>query len=498
MCKAHAEDTVDIAIIGGGAAGLTAAYFAAKASNCTTKKIAVFEKNDETGKKILISGGTRCNVLPSSADTINDYYTQSSPSALRALFGQWSLQQCSLWFEQELGIQISLEEETGKLFPRSNSAKEVRDKLLQACVSRGVDVITSAPLISLKMLPRGQHPSSNQNGSDADWLCTFDNRTIVAKKVILSTGGKSFPTLGTSGLGYSILKSLGHTIHEPFPALTPLKGTHPGDAQLAGLSVYNALLSVHHASVDGGKKKKKGGKISANRTAMLMTHQGFSGPAILDLSHYFTKTMPHPIEHQKSGSDNDAGISSTSTAAAAVSLVPSLSVSWLRDVHRETWEERILSTSSSKATKNVTCADNALPMYPGNTLICTILKKEGIPSRLADALCADAGIDPGRKLSELRKQEKSNLLDRLVRYSLHITGHEGYDKAEVTGGGVPLNELDMKSMESKIVPGLYVIGELCDVHGRIGGFNFWFAWSSGRLAGLAAALGVTTLADEAE
>ena len=139
-----------VAIIGGGAAGLSAAYHAAEASSSGTFRITLLEKTPEAGKKILISGGTRCNILPRSMDLSTDYFTESSRSALRSIYSRWSLEECEEWLSdpQQIGIKLELEAETGKLFPASNDAREVRDKLLAACVKRGVEFVPGAALVS--------------------------------------------------------------------------------------------------------------------------------------------------------------------------------------------------------------------------------------------------------------------------------------------------------------------------------------------------------------
>lgn len=426
----------DVAVLGAGAAGLTAAYFAASSG----AKVVVLEKTNEAGKKILISGGTRCNVLPQAVDVAEDYFTESSRSALRSVFGRWSLEECHQWLSSEIGIKMALEEETGKLFPASNSAAEVRDKLVAACRLKGVKFIMPA---AIKELHRPCDGASS-------WECVMTENSAAgdvfgADRVVMATGGKSFPTLGTVGTGYQILQSLGHSLHLPYPALTPLLGGHPGGEVMPGISVANCELSVQPAAGGAQQKKKKKKATTTRRTAMLLTHRGFSGPAILDLSHNYV------MAHERG------------------EVPPALSVSWVRDVSRTQWEELIAGQGSA-----------------GSASVVSVLRHQGLPARLAEALCAEAGMPQGRKISEIRKEERRGLLDALSACQLHIRGHEGYPKAEVTGGGVPLSELDCATMESRAASGVHVCGELCDVHGRIGGFNFYWAWASGRLAGLGA------------
>ena len=480
-----------IAVLGAGAAGLTAAYFAAEPG----VRVTLIEKTPEAGKKILISGGTRCNVLPGSVDPATDYFTESSASALRSIFSRWSLDDCRDWISDpnQVGIELAYEEQTNKLFPSSNKAKEVRDRLVAACKRRGVIFMPSTAIMDLQLANYNAHTSKG-NSTRPRWECILNNTgdtsskiTVTADHVILATGGKSFPTLGTIGTGYEILKRLGHSLHAPYAALTPLLGNHPGGEQLPGLSMYTAELSVKQPKIrinirdttncstvlssgDDSRTASKNSKtkprmqakrnhqpktLTAERTALLLTHRGFSGPSAMDLSHYFSMAE-----------ERDAP-------------APKLLISWIKDMDTQAWEKAFTDVGGN-----------------GGVLVLNILKRHGVPARLADALCVHAGVLPGRTLPELRKEERIRLLEALNAFELQVTGHEGYPKAEVTGGGVPLNELNCATMESKIAPGLHICGELCDVHGRIGGFNFYWAWCSGRLAGLGAAKAALAVVEE--
>jgi hypothetical protein len=404
--------------------------------------VVVLEKNDEAGRKILISGGTRCNVLPASVDLSTDYFTESSASALRAAFSGWTLAECQQWLQDpaQVGIELALEEDTNKLFPASNSAKDVRDRLVSACRRRGVSFVHGAALAGLR----------RREGGGGGWRGSFrmsgrGEVEIDAERVVLATGGRSFPSLGAEGTGFRLCEAHGHTLHPVYPALTPLLGGHPGGQQLAGISVYDAQLSVA-----GGKETRRATRAAAGRTsqrsALLLTHRGWSGPAVLDLSHNLVMAQERGLPP------------------------PALNIRWARGMDRAAWEA-VLGPAAGG----------------GGAAAAGVLRRHGLPARLADALCAEAGLPAGRKVSEMRKAERAALLAALTEYRLPASGHEGYAKAEVTGGGVPLNELDCATLESRKMEGVHVCGELCDVHGRIGGFNFFWAWCSGRSAGLGAA-----------
>jgi predicted Rossmann fold flavoprotein len=433
----------DVAVAGGGAAGLAAAYFAAAAG----ARVVVLEKEREPGRKILISGGARCNVLPAACDVDADFETEDrGRSALRALFSRWSLAECRSWLEDadQVGIPLKLEAATNKLFPASDSARDVRDALVAACEARGVRFARGAPVAGLAPAPGGGWRVLLGGGAPG----------VAAARVVLCTGGKSFPTLGTTGDGYAILEGLSHEIRRPYPALTPLLAQHPGSVACAlpGVAVYDARLRVERGGSGGGKggKGKAARRVAlAERTALLLTHRGWSGPAILDLSGPVVRALERGLPP------------------------PALRVQWLADNgDAPAWEARLGGAAAG-----------------GGGAAAAALRAAGLPARLADALCAEAGLPPGRRVAELRKAERVALVAALTGYEVAVRGHEGYAKAEVTGGGLPLGELDVSTMASRRAPGLHVAGELLDVHGRIGGFNFWAAWTTGRLAGLGAAAG---------
>ncbi len=401
-----------VIVIGAGAAGLVSAIFAAKSGADVT----ILERTRMSGKKILISGGTRCNVLPVVMN-YDDYFTNSSVNLMKNIFKSWSLDACYKWFSQEIGLKMVTEEKSNKWFPASNSAMEVRDLLVKKAENCGVDFIYNFPVQSLE-----------KKGNS--WLIkSTDGNSYIADNIIVATGGLSLPEIGTDGMGHSFLKKLGHNINKTYPALTPLKGPHPGNAPIPGVSLDVEL------TVKLNSKKK----IKAQRTGFLFTHKGYSGPAILDLSHYAVQALEQNTEK------------------------PEFIINWT-GFEEEKWKE-IFSLGKGSIFNKL---------------------REYLPNRLSESLCKEAGLTE-RKLSELKKEERNKIIKLLIEYKLPYNGHEGYRKAEVTGGGIPLEEIDTATLESKIVPGLYLCGEIIDVFGRIGGFNFYWAWLTGRLSGISAA-----------
>jgi len=399
-----------VIVIGAGAAGLMAAIFAAQQG----RRVLVLERTRDGGRKILISGGGRCNVLPSELDP-SRFVTDSSRHLLRRMLLAWPLAEQRAFFEGPLGIPLALEAETGKLFPVSNRARDVRDRLVSHARNRGAELRFGAVVRDFR--PAG-----------GEWEVELDGETLTGSAVILATGGLSVPATGSDGIGLAVARRLGLLIHEPYPALTPLTTDPPVHAMLAGLSLTVTLS----ARVDGKRVETTGG--------FLFTHRGYSGPAVLDLSHLAVRARLAGGPRQE------------------------LLVRWTV-VEEAEWERRLQERSQRG--------------------VVTVLREE-LPARLAEQLLAEIGVEPGRQLAQLTRTERRTLVDRLVRYPLPWTGDEGYRKAEVTGGGVALGEVDPVTLESRRLPGLYLCGEILDAFGPIGGHNFAWAWGTGRAAGMGA------------
>ncbi|HEY4131534.1 MAG TPA: aminoacetone oxidase family FAD-binding enzyme [Gemmatimonadaceae bacterium] len=407
-----------VAVIGAGAAGSMAAIFAAKAGAHVT----LLESTRDGGRKILISGGGRCNVLPMRVDE-SRYVTDSSPNLLRKMLRAWPLAEQINFFENELRLPLAEEPESSKLFPLSNKARDVRDGLLAYATRAGTTVRTNTVV-------RGFAPHDN------GWRIECDSAApIDADAVIVATGGLSVPNTGSDGFGLRELARLGHTTHPVYAALTPLVAADSVFNTLSGVSL-RVSLSVRDDSA----------KRSANATGgFLFTHQGYSGPAVLDVSH--------------------VAVRSRAEAAAAVAPSARVTVKWT-ELGADEWEAAL----RPQANRTVTGALRAV-----------------LPDRLAGVLLTMADVDPTRVLAELRREERHRLIETLVSGVLPWTGDEGYRKAEVTGGGVSLAEVDARTMESRRHPGLFICGEVLDAFGPVGGYNFFWAWATGRAAGIGAA-----------
>jgi predicted Rossmann fold flavoprotein len=424
-------------VIGAGAAGFTAAIFAARAlrarggrpsaaevGSASGAGVLLVERTLDGGKKILMSGGGRCNVLPSTLDPAR-YVTESSPHSLRKILLSWPLAEQRRFFEEELGLPLALEEETGKLFPVSNSAREVRDRLRAMAARDGAAARFGAIVEGLDPAPRGGGVAATSPG----WVVRLaGGATIRASRVIVATGGLSVPATGSDGTGLDLVRRLGHTIHETYPALTPLVATPHRYAALSGISLRVTL------EAPGSKRTETA------RGGFLFTHKGYSGPAVLDLSHL-------AVRSRRAGGPRQPFF-----------------VRWC-DLDAAAWER-------------------ALREGQGNVL--TSLRRH-LPARLAETLLAESGVEGATPLAHLARDARRRVVEAMTRHPLPWTGDEGYVKAEVTGGGVALGEVDPKTLESRLHPGLHLCGEILDAFGPIGGYNFAWAWATGRLAGLGAA-----------
>lgn len=401
-----------VIVVGAGAAGTMAAIFAAKSGAETI----LLERTRDGGRKILISGGGRCNVLPMKLDE-SRFVTDSSPNTLRKMLRSWPLAQQIAFFESDLNIALVEEEESSKLFPASHKARDVRDGLLQHADDQGVHIRMNALVTNVV-----QH--------DGKWRVELDGQSPVdGDSVIIATGGLSVPNTGSDGFGLKLLETLGHTVHSTYAALTPITGNSPAFASLSGVSMpltITAKSDERSATAHGG---------------FLFTHHGYSGPSVLDVSHVVVRARQENSSNAK------------------------LRVQWTSLSDKE-WEIAL----QPKGARTVTGA----------------LRAE-MPDRLAAVLLEQIFINPQTGLGELRREQRLKLIDTLVRGELPWDGDEGYKKAEVTGGGVSLAEVDARTMESRKHAGLFLCGEVLDAFGPIGGYNFCWAWATGRAAGMGAA-----------
>lgn len=404
---------IDTLIIGAGAAGLMAAIWAGRTA--PHQRVVVLDGARKLGAKILVAGGGRCNVTHHAVQA-SDYAGSTAP-AIRNILRRFDVPQ-TIHFFRELGVELK-QEETGKLFPVTDSARTVLEALLTAASHAGVDLRYPCRVDHVTRQPDGTFVVAGAWGS------------LTTRQLVLATGGRSLPKSGSDGAGYGFATALGHTLTPHIsPALVPL--TLPRDHFLCALSglAAPATLTVYSGA----------GKLLAQASnATLCTHFGLSGPAVLDISRHWI-------------------------AAHTADPQTQLLLNWLPAHTSASLEEAFLATTRHT------------PFH---------ILRDWLPERLARALCEAAAVPPQLAANQLPRAQRKTLVQLATAYPLPLTGHRGYTHAEVTAGGVPLSEIQLKTMASRLCPNLYLCGEICDVDGRIGGFNFQWAWASGYVAGLA-------------
>jgi predicted Rossmann fold flavoprotein len=377
--------------------------------------IVVLEAFREAGRKILVSGGGHCNILPMRA-TPELFVSESKPYIVRRFLEQFRLPDQRSFFESLLGGVLREERETSKLFPPSNRSKDVRDALFAKVIESGVEVKTVARVRDLSLAPNG------------GLRLRLDRNDLSAKAVVVATGGLSVLATGADGAGLQWAKGLGHRVCSLYPALVPLVSSEAPHGYLSGLSVTARL----QARTVGSEAQATGG--------FLFTHRGYSGPSVLNVSHIVER----------------ARLADSAFRVAARFLPPGGGPS--------DWS-------------------TVLAPQPGQ--VGNLLEKY-FPDRLVELLLKTASVE-NITLSQLTREKRRALLQVLEDFPLIVHGTEGYRTAEVTGGGVSLEEVEPATGESRIVPGLFFAGEILDVFGPIGGFNFQWAWATGSTAGLGAA-----------
>jgi predicted Rossmann fold flavoprotein len=406
-------DTADVVIVGAGAAGLAAAVFCARAA-ARTRRVICVDGARTVGAKILVSGGSRCNVT-NRVVTERDFWGGDA-RVIRDVLRAYPASRAVAFFE-ELGVALH-EEEDGKFFPESNRARTVLDGLIQALSTSGAE------------LHAGCRISGIQRAEGNDFLLTCsDGRIYRAPLVVLATGGRSLPKTGSDGTGYAFARFFGHGYVETTPALVPLVLDDSQHTQLSGIA-HPATVTVRS---DGASPVRLTG-------SMLWTHFGVSGPVALNASRHWLRAR---LERRH--------------ATVVVSVVPGETFASI-----EEW---------------FTAEQRSRP----RTLVRTVIAAR-VPAAVADVWTERAGIAAATTLSHLKREDRRRLIHALLETPLDVRDSRGYNYAEVTAGGIPLAEIDPTTMESRMRPGLYLIGEMLDVDGRIGGFNFQWAWSSAWVA----------------
>ena len=409
-----------VVVIGGGPAGMMSAISAAKSGD----KVVLLEKNNILGKKILITGKGRCNIT-SSLDI--DDFINNIPGNGRFLYSAFENFDNKDIIELLKKEGVSVKEERGnRYFPTSDRAEDVRMALERETKKAGVDVKLNSKVCGIEIEDSRVKSVVLENGK------------IDADKIILATGGKSYPLTGSNGEGYEIAKKLGHTIKDVRGSLVPLIADKSVCSRLQGLSLRNVGIILYDAEKDK--------KIYSDFGEMLFTHFGVSGPTILSGS-------AHLLRYK----DVDKKISN-GKIVLKIDLKPALSFEQL--------DARILRDFTEVKNKQF---KNSLDKL--------------LPKKMIDVVIDKSKINPEKHVNEITREERMNLVKLLKCFVVRIDGFRPVDEAIVTAGGISVKEINPKTMESKIVSGLYFAGEIIDVDAYTGGFNLQIAYSTGFTAG---------------
>ncbi|WIM41475.1 NAD(P)/FAD-dependent oxidoreductase [Paenibacillus sp. PK4536] len=414
----------DIIVIGGGSAGLMASVAASEDG----AQVLLVDKGNKLGRKLGISGGGRCNVT--NAKEIDDLikYIPGNGRFLYSALANFSNRDIMTFFEN-MGIQLK-EEDNGRMFPVSDKAKTVVDALINKVRSQGVQIRTNSPVDEV-LYDQGQ----------AVGVRLRSGEVFHSRAVIIAVGGKSVPQTGSEGDGYAWAEQAGHTITDLYPTEVPMTSPEPfiQSKELQGLSLRNIGLTVWNP---------KGKKLIYHDGDMIFTHFGISGPTALRCSQYVVKALKKfPV----------------TSIMVTLDLFPDKSVD---DVYNETLA--LAETDSKKAIKNVL--------------------KGYLPERMIPLILSKSGLEDDITFYNIPRQLWLEMAKLLKAFPIAMHGTLSIKEAFVTGGGVNLKEVDPKTMESKLMNGLYFCGEVLDIHGYTGGYNITAAFTTGYNAGKSAAL----------
>lgn len=408
----------DIAVIGGGPAGMMAAGRAGELG----ARVVLLEKNNRAGIKLLMTGKGRCNITNKIEEPreMAERYGKNGKFLLSLLhrFGTEDV----IGFFESRGVMTKVEK-GNRVLTKSDCSKDVLDALLKYLEEGGVEIRFNSEVREII-----------KKENKIEKIILADGKEIIADKFIISTGGKSYPVTGSTGDGYVWAKNLGHTVTGLSPALTPVIVKDKIVKELEGLSLKDVEISVY----------KDNKKIDSRFGEALFTGEGMSGPIVINMSKVVARALPGKVELR-------------------IDFMPELD---LENLDRKVQAE--FREGNNKLFKN---SLDAL-----------------LPQKLIPVIIQLSNIDPEKKVNLVTKEERKKLLKSLKEFSLEVKGIMGFEKAMVTSGGVSLNEIDPKTMKSKIVENLFFAGEIIDLDGPTGGYNLQICWSTGHAAGEAAAI----------
>ncbi len=400
-----------VVVIGAGPAGVMAACTAARNGH----EVTLLERNEKIGRKLMITGKGRCNVTNAESDPKK--FIDNVPVNGRFLFSALAqfMTYDTMSFFEELGVPLKVER-GDRVFPVSDKSVDIVDALFRYIKQSNVKLV---------------HERASEILSDASGVVTESGKTYKCDKVILATGGVSYPTTGSTGDGYALARALGHTVTPLSPSLVPIESSDPCCKQMQGLALKNVGIKI--------VENKSGKPIYKDFGELLFTHFGVSGPTVLSAS-----------SHMRTIIDGQYSL--------FIDLKPALD--------EERLDYRIQRDFLELQNKDF---QNSL----GGLL----------PSKMIPVFVERTGIEPTKKVNQLTKVERHAIVLNLKNFQIPLSRFRPIEEAIVTSGGIDVKEIDPKTMESKIVPGLYFAGEVIDLDAYTGGFNLQIAWSTGYLAG---------------
>ena len=424
-----------VIVIGGGPAGMFAAYFAAKNGH----KVTLLEQNEKLGKKLYITGKGRCNIT--NASDMEDLFANvcSNEKFLYSAFYSYTNDQVVDFFES-YGLRTKVER-GNRVFPVSDHSSDVIATLTRALKDVGVQVklyTKVAKLITEEYCDENGEAVVAEKKTGVlkqvvKGVVLEDNTSLFAEKIVLATGGISYPSTGATGDGYRFAEGLNHKIVEPTPSLVPFEIQESWVTEMQGLALKNVAVTI----------EREGKKLYTDFGEMLFTHFGVSGPMILSASASIKPAFFRDFEHEMT---------------LKIDLKPALD--------KEQLDKRILKDFEEAKNKQYKNSIQKL-----------------LPSKMIPIIIKLSGIDPDKQVNEITREERAKLVDLLKGLPMTIIGLRGWNEAIITKGGVSVKQVNPSTMESKLVNGLYFAGELLDLDAMTGGYNLQIAWSTGYLAG---------------
>lgn len=414
----------DVVVIGGGPAGLMSACIASS----NGAKVLILEKNESLGKKLLLTGGGRCNLTNKEPD--HRKFVSKFGKKGNFLFTPFSIfgVDDTIRFFEKLGLKTKVEE-YNRVFPVSDNSLDVLETLIRYARNNGVEFMLDSEVAHLK-----------KNKSKIDSVILKNGNEIKGKSFILATGGKSHPETGSTGDGFKWLKEIGHSVIGSNPSLVPITIKESWIGELSGITLENVGISVYQGE----------NKVINKIGRLLFTHNGLSGPTILNMSKDIGELLDYSSKNKGVGE-----------VKICIDFFPGVGLDTMHKKVLDSFEE-----NKNKKIKNITFVE--------------------IPSQIFLQILKLLDIDENWDINEIRREERFAILEKFKKFELTVGGLLGYDKAIISSGGADLNEVDFKEMRSKLFDNLFLIGDILDFDRPSGGYSLQLCWTTGYVAGKSA------------